>query len=186
MGRTILIVSLSLTISNVLAGEIDLGASTGRAGRKESCTVFTHVGTNGQTCDSNGRSWTGFAGYHLDKTWGVEVGYNKFNTLSDGQGMGAEYRRNAWDALGTVRLPIGEKLYPYLKAGAYHAEAKLEAPMSSMTDKNNGLAFGGGLELDFVAHFGVRAEWMRFRNVGGANTTKSDIYLGTVGLLVKF
>ena len=187
------LVGLALAaVSTAAAAEVYDGGSVGRAGRKESCKVFTQVGAPGDLCNSSGTAWRLELGWQLNRIFGIEAGHANFNDLSDQKGLGATYKRDAWDVVGIARVPVGETFYPYGKVGGYRAESKLDWGGSAtsaalhVSDKNNGFTFGIGLQWDVIAHVGLRAEWQRYRRVGGSNTTTSDVDVGTLGLLWRF
>jgi OOP family OmpA-OmpF porin len=170
-----------------------VGASAGQAKYKGAC--------NGSpvSCKDHDTAWKLFGGYQFNQNFGAEVGYTdlgkaKLNGITSGVSVDASLAATAWELLGVGTLPLGQGFGLYGKAGLYRAETKLSATAaipgfsasSSGKDKNSDLTFGFGGRYDITKAIGARAEWQRYRKVGGNNTDKGDINVLSVGLLFSF
>jgi opacity protein-like surface antigen len=90
--------------------------------------------------------------------------------------------------------PFGQGFGLYGKVGLYRAETKTSGSgalagfttAASSKHTNSNLTFGLGGRYDFTKVIGARAEWQRYRNVGGGSTAKDDIDVFSVGLLFNF
>ena len=98
----------------------------------------------------------------------------------------ANIKASAAELVGLGAYPFANRFSVYAKVGAYHAEAKRNPPLAGLEikDRNTDLTFGLGAQYDVTREAGVRAEWQRYKNVGGDDTGgKYDIDVISIGLI---
>jgi len=68
------------------------------------------------------------------------------------------------------------------------ASATLGGLSASASDKDTSthLTFGLGAAFDINRNFGVRAEYQKYKDMGGSNVGKSDVDVLSIGLLYRF
>ncbi|HZD20493.1 MAG TPA: outer membrane beta-barrel protein, partial [Burkholderiales bacterium] len=57
---------------------------------------------------------------------------------------------------------------------------------SSDKDTTTDLTFGLGAAFDINRNFGVRAEYQKYKDMGGSNVGKSDVDAMSIGVLYRF
>ncbi len=106
--------------------------------------------------------------------------------------MSGNIKASAAELVGLAAYPVASQFSLYGKLGAYRAEAKLSASLAglgsgSLKDRTTDLTFGFGARYDVTREAGVRAEWQRYKNVGGDDTGgKYDIDVISIGLIWRF
>jgi OOP family OmpA-OmpF porin len=161
-----------------------LGASVGQSKAKVAdCAGFS-------SCDTKAAAFGILGGYQISRNFAAELGYHDFGRVTLSGPGSANIKANAAELVGLGAYPFANRFSVYGKLGAYHAEAKLSAPGSgsaSLKDRNTDLTFGFGAQYDVTREAGVRAEWQRYKNVGGDDTGgKHDIDVISVGLIWRF
>ncbi|HUQ75354.1 MAG TPA: porin family protein [Burkholderiales bacterium] len=129
-------------------------------------------------------AWRVFGGYQINRNFAAEIGYHNLGEVNFVQGQ-----RNAkvWELVGIGAFPVATNLSVYGKLGAYYAKSELQsAVVPSGDDTQGGLTYGFGAQYDFTQQMGVRAEWQRYDQVGGARTGETDIDVMNVSLLYRF
>jgi OOP family OmpA-OmpF porin len=164
-----------------------LGAGIGRAKARDACEGV--AGTF--SCDDKDTAWRIFGGYQLNRYFAAELGYTDLGTSSaSGPGASASIDAKAWELSGLGMIPIVGGLSAYGKLGVYYGDVKssatLGAASTSTSDNNTDLTFGLGAQYDFTRNLGLRAEWQRYKDMGGDSTGKSDFDAMTVGVLYRF
>ena len=85
--------------------------------------------------------------------------------------------------VGLGRFPIGERLAPYLKLGAYRSKSR----GGGRDETQNDLTYGAGVEYLISPGIGVRGEWQRYRDIGGGAIGQvADLDVYSVGLIYRF
>jgi len=150
------------------------GASVGYAQAKNGCLGFLSGG--GRACDDNDLEWGLLAGYQINRYFGAEAAYRDLGKVRATSASSSEFTHAAvWDLTAVGIVPIEERFSAYGKFGAYLAT--LDASARDIADhRNSGLTYGAGLQWDFRAGYGLRAQWQRYRNVGGGDTFGTNHY----------
>jgi OmpA-OmpF porin, OOP family len=176
---------------------IYLGGSLGYAQYKDTCKNLVVA------CDDHDTAWRFFAGYQFNRNWSAEFGYGD---LGDATGQGVtnlgtagQFKRQSYafdlSALGTVRIAGGLGVFGRL--GLYMARTTFDSEIPPTVDSheagtNSGFTYGAGLSY-MLGHFGLRAEWQRYANIGGHSTGTLENGSGTdqvdafsLGALLRF
>jgi len=160
------------------------GASVGQSKAKVAdCAGFS-------SCDTKAAAFGILGGYQINRNFAAELGYHDFGRVTLSGPGSANIKANAADLVGLAAYPFANRFSVYAKLGAYRAESKLSAPGSgsaSLKDRNTDLTFGLGAQYEVTREAGVRAEWQRYKSVGGDDTGgKSDIDVISIGLIWRF
>jgi OOP family OmpA-OmpF porin len=161
-----------------------VGASVGQSRAKVAdCAGFS-------SCDTKAAAFGILGGYQINRNFAAELGYHDFGRVTLSGPGSANIKANAAEFVGLGAYPFANRFSVYGKLGAYHAESKLSPPGSgsvSLKDRNTDLTFGFGAQYDVTREAGVRAEWQRYKNVGGDDTGgKHDIDVISIGLIWRF
>lgn len=153
-----------------------VGASVGQGEQKFDCA-------SGTTCDRKDTAWRLFGGYRFHPNFSAELGYA---TLGSAKFGSADVETNAWDLSGLGAFPLGNQFSLFGRLGAYHATTDVSGAGSASEDKN-GLTYGLGAQFDLNRNLGLRAEWQRYRKVGGGDLgQEANADLLSVGALWHF
>src|SRR5712691_4332545 len=163
-----------------------VGASVGQSKAKVAdCAGFS-------SCDTKAAAFGILGGYQINRNFAAELGYHDFGRVTLSGPGSANIKANAAELVGLGTYPFANRFSVYGKLGAYHAESKASASIAglgsgSLKDRNTDLTFGLGAQYDVTREAGVRAEWQRYKNVGGDDTGgKSDIDVISIGLIWRF
>ena len=164
-----------------------LGASVGQSkARHVNCAGF-------DSCDSKAAAFGILGGYQINRNFAAELGYHDFGRVTfSAPGVSGNIKASAAELVGLGAYPFANRFSVYGKLGAYRAEAKLSASLAglgsgSLKDRTTDLTFGFGARYDVTRETGVRAEWQRYKNVGGDDTGgKYDIDVISIGLIWRF
>jgi len=164
-----------------------LGASVGQSkARHVDCAGF-------DSCDSKAAAFGILGGYQINRNFAAELGYHDFGRVTfSAPGVSGNIKASAAELVGLGAYPFANRFSVYGKLGAYRAEAKLSASLAgsgsgSLKDRTTDLTFGFGARYDVTRETGVRAEWQRYKNVGGDDTGgKYDIDVISIGLIWRF
>ena len=170
-----------------------VGASVGEAKFKSACDGVP------VSCKDHDTAWKLFGGYQFNKNFGAELGYAdmgkaKANGIVSGVAVDVSDAVTAWDLVGVGTWPLAQGFGVYGKVGFYRAETKTSgsgalagfATTTGSKHSNSDLTFGLGGRYDFTKAIGAKAEWQRYRKVGGDSTGKDNIDVFSVGLLFSF
>lgn len=179
-------------------GNLYLGASLGQSKAKDACE-----GAN-ISCDDKDTAWRLFAGYQFNRNLAIEAGYADLgkSTASATEfvpGIGtiradAKFEASAWDLAAVGILPLASQFSIYGKLGIYYGEVKasgtgtagaLVVPVSAK-DTTTDLTFAFGAGFDITRNFGLRAEYQKYKDMGGNDTGKSDVDVLSIGVLYRF
>jgi hypothetical protein len=170
-------------------GGLLLGGSLGRAQAKEdACSLDI----NTYSCDRTGKiAYSGFVALMVNRYFGMEVGYHDLGTLVE--------QNNATPQHAAVKTKLGEFVfvaaYPWLdrvsiyaKGGGYYARSTLTSDfLAPAQSKARQWTYGGGISWDVFRYAGLRLEYQRYNNVGGAEVGfHTDVELASVGAYLKF
>ncbi len=164
-----------------------LGASVGQSkARHVNCAGF-------DSCDTKAAAFGILGGYQINRNFAAELGYHDFGRVTfSAPGVSGNIKASAAELVGLAAYPVASQFSLYGKLGAYRAEAKLSASLAglgsgSLKDRTTDLTFGFGARYDVTRETGVRAEWQRYKNVGGDDTGgKYDIDVISIGLIWRF
>jgi|SRR5690242_4024603 OmpA-OmpF porin, OOP family len=161
------------------ANSLYLGLNVGQAQWRPGCPAGV------ASCDDTNTSLGVFAGYQINRIFSAEAGYTNLGKVTFG---GASIKGDAWEASGVAMLALGnpfpEPLRLYARLGAYRANLKGNAGTGKET--NSELTYGAGVQYEVTPKIAMRAEWQRYRSVGGGDLPRSDIDLWRVGALWRF
>jgi opacity protein-like surface antigen len=158
------------------------GLLFGRSEAKAGCIGIISGGA--RQCDAVDLALGIFGGYQLHRNYGAEIGYTnlgkvKANSTGPGSASSQNVQNNTWDAavVGFLPLhqilPLERGLSAFARLGGYRAT--LSTSERGVPDHANyGFAYGGGLQFDFGPKIGGRAQWQRYRNVGGGEYLKNN------------
>ena len=165
-----------------------LGASVGQSkARHVDCASFSF-----SNCDSKAATFGILGGYQVNRNFAAELGYHDFGRVTFSGPGSANIKASAAELVGLGAYPFANPFSVYGKLGAYRAESRISASLAglgsgSLKDRNTDLTFGFGVRCDMTREAGVRAEWQRYKSVGGDDTGgKSDIDVITIGLIWRF
>ena len=164
-----------------------VGASVGQSKAKVAdCAGFS-------SCDTKAAAFGILGGYQINRNFAAELGHHDFGRVTfSAPGVSGNIKASAAELVGLASYPFAKQFSVYGKLGAYHAEAKLSASQAGLEsvspkDRNTDLTFGFGAQYDVTREAGVRAEWQRYKNVGGDDTGgKYDIDVISIGLIWRF
>jgi len=151
------------------------GALFGRAEAKKGCIGIISGG--GRDCDPTDIALGLFAGIQLHRYYGAELGYTNLgkvraNNRGPGSSSSQNTQNNTWDAVAVAYLPLHNVLplerglSAFARLGGYHAT--LSTSERGVPDHSNfGWTYGAGLQFDFSRKVALRAQWQRYKNVGG-------------------
>src|SRR6185295_15158214 len=190
----ILVAVAGLTVSaQALAegGGFLLGGSLGRAQAKEDACFLD---TSTFSCDRTGKvAYSVFAGLMMNKYFGVEVGYHDLGTLVeqvDATASRATVKTKLSEFVFIAAYPWLDRVSIYAKGGGYYARSTLTSDVPSMApaqSKARQYTYGGGVSWDVFRHSGLRLEYQRYNNIGGAEVGfHTDVELVSVGAYFKF
>jgi|1185.fasta_scaffold19483_2 OOP family OmpA-OmpF porin len=134
------------------------------------------VGINGD----DETAWRLLVGYQANRNFALELGYHD---LGKHNIAGFPLESDAVEVLGVGRLPLNEQAALYAKLGGYRSTSKGGGANERQLD----LTFGGGFEYALSQTLAARAEWQRYRAMGGGaigQTADLDVY--SVGAIYRF
>jgi OmpA-OmpF porin, OOP family len=153
-----------------------VGASVGQAEFDTDCVA-------GFSCDDNDTSFKIFTGGRIRNVFGVELAYVDMGEIERAGGT-TEARGVNLSAVGY--LPLNERFSFFGKVGTTYGwtDTSAAAGFDSGEEKDFGLSYGVGLNVELVNQWAARAEWER-HNFEFAQDD-DDIDLFTVGVSYKF
>ncbi len=134
-------------------------------------------------CDDKDTAWRIFGGYQFDRHFSAELGYHDFGKAGF---TGGDIKANAWELVGIAAWPINEQFSIYGKAGGFRGETK-DSGLAGRKETNSDFTYGAGVQYDVTRNVGLRAEWQRYQNLGGASLGGGrDVDVFGVGILWRF
>ena len=125
-------------------------------------------------------AWRLLAGYQANRNFALELGYHD---LGKHNIAGFPLESDAVEVLGVGRLPLNEQAALYGKLGGYRSTSKGGGANEQQVD----ITFGAGFEYALSTNIAARAEWQRYRAMGGGaigQTSDMDVY--SVGAIYRF
>ena len=166
-----------------------LGGSLGRAQAKEDACF---LGTTTFSCDRTGKvAYSVFAGLMMNKYFGVEVGYHDLGTLveqADATPLRTTVKTKLSEFVFIAAYPWLDRVSIYAKGGGYYARSTLTSDnLAPAQSKARQYTYGAGVSWDVFRHSGLRLEYQRYNNIGGAEVGfHTDVELVSVGAYFKF
>ena len=125
-------------------------------------------------------AWKISAGYQLNRTLSIEVGYTNLGEVSDTVlGVPVSAEATAWEVIGVGKFPLANQFSVYGLVGIAMAEVEARAGGVTVSDDSTELTFGVGGQFDFSRNVAMRAQWQRY----GAD---EDVDVISLGVLFKF
>ena len=160
-----------------------VGASAGVVQYQTACD--NRIGV----CDDKDGGFRGYLGYQVNRWFGVEGAYANLGSvkLTEPGISDTETRTEGFDLLAVFTIPLGERFSLLGKAGAYRMRADTENRVANTStgETSAGFAYGLGLGYD-IGKLGIRGEFLRYDNVGGARVGEDSLFLLSLGLLFRF
>jgi len=160
---------LSLAVAAPAMAQYGLGEEPG----------FYAGGTLGINSDDES-AWRALLGYQANRNFALELGYHD---LGKHNIAGFPLESSAVEVLGVGRLPLNEQAALYGKLGGYRSTSKGGGANERQVD----ITFGVGFEYALSQNVAARAEWQRYRAMGGGaigQTSDLDVY--SVGAIYRF
>ena len=148
-------------------------------------------------CDDKDTGWRAFGGYQFSRYVAAELGFADLGAATGngplagvGQGSFQLEVKEVFDLTAVFLFPVSSNLSGLARAGMYRARTTLDVQVTGFPDThdaetNSGFSYGAGAELR-LGPLGVRAEWQRYENVGGASTGEDDLDVFSIGVIVRF
>lgn len=144
-------------------------------------------------CDDKDGGGRGFIGYQFNKYWALEGAYANLGaaklagTGNTGLPVQGELEVEGFDLLAVATVPLTTRLSFLGKVGAYRMRANFKEVTSGTNtgETSAGFAYGLGLGYD-LGKLGIRGEFLRYENVGGARVGEDSLFLLSLGLLFRF
>ena len=140
---------------------------------------FYAGGTLGINSDDE-TTWRALLGYQANRNFALECGYPD---LGKHIIAGFPLESTAVELVGVGRLPLNEQAALYGKLGGYRSTSKGGGANERQVD----ITFGAGFEYALSNNIAARAEWQRYRAIGGGaigQTADMDVY--SIGALYRF
>lgn len=160
-----------------------VGGSLGQSTVSDGCGVVAA----GVACDETSTAWKAVAGYQIGRNFAVEAGYSRLSDRDSGSAGGASRTKsNALEAVVIGGNPLTANFGIYGKFGLYNARTKMTSAAGSASESASNLTFGLGARYDISKPVALRAEWQRYKHVGGDSIGTSDITVLSLGAIYKF
>ena len=150
-----------------------------QSARDEDTPHFYGGGSVGRN-DNSEFSWSLFGGYQASRWLGVEFGYRDLGRQTVG---GTTADASAWELLGIGRLPLFDRFSAYGKLGGYLGRTH----GGGINENNTDLTYGVGLEYGLTRNIAARAEWQKYRDLGGGGFgAKNDLDVASLAVIYRF
>jgi OmpA-OmpF porin, OOP family len=170
-----------------------LGGSIGYNTYEESCRDRT------VPCDNDDTAGRLFAGYQFTRWFALEAGYADFGKLTlsgndpaSGVPVRAEAHASGFDLIASISFNVVNNLYLSGKAGLYRIRVSSESdvnatgPNAVAGETSSGFVYGLGAEYVIGRRVGLRAEFLRYDNIGGQRSGLDNALVYSLGLLWRF
>lgn len=170
-----------------------VGVSGGESDADDLCDELTDALFSG-SCDDTDTAWKVFAGYQLDRNWGVEAYYIDFGTFdASGSVLGVpasgEGELYGVGASILVSLPIDDKFSVFGKLGFIYYDLDIDGTNFSIDDGGEGYMYGFGARFSFNERVAIQVEWERFPDIGDDISElggESDVQFLSAGIVLSF
>jgi OmpA-OmpF porin, OOP family len=139
-------------------------------------------------CDDKDGGFRGFVGYQFNKYFALEGAYANMGSVKlSGPAVDTETKTEGFDLLGVFTIPLTDRFSLLGKAGAYRMRAATEDASNGVNtgETSAGFAYGVGAGYD-MGKIGIRGEFLRYDNVGGARVGEDSLFFLNVGVLFRF
>ena len=174
----ILFTALSLASAPALSQDTGLyaGINFGQSKARDLCDGTLN-------CDDKDTAYSFFAGYQVNRNFGVEVGYanlGKFSASVPGISASGEATGFELSLVGT--LPIDQNLALYGKFGAFMWDVDVRGSVGgfgfSTSDDGTDITFAIGARYNFTRNVAGQVQWQRYEDI--------DIDVFGLGVLFRF
>jgi OmpA-OmpF porin, OOP family len=195
MRRDKLLIAAMLGAAVMAAPAVSLAQARGDTGWYVGASVgpskVKHVDCAGfNSCDTKDAAFRILGGYQINRNFAAELGYHDLGQVTfSAPGVSGDIKTKAWELVGVGAYPFANQFSVYGKLGAYRARSKLSASLAGLgspKETSADLTFGLGAQYDLTREAGVRAEWQRYRGVGGDTAGESDVDAISIGLIWRF
>lgn len=148
----------------------------------------TYCDNRAGVCDDKDGGARVFLGYQFNKYVALEGAYAYMGSVNvAGPGVDTETKTEGFDLLGVFTIPLTDRFSLLGKAGAYRMRATTEDPLNGINtgETSAGFAYGVGVGYD-LGKLGIRGEFLRYDNVGGARVGEDSLFFLNVGVLFRF
>ena len=166
------------------------GASAGQADFSDPC------GNISGSCDDRAKGFKVYGGVQVTKNLGaeftyVDLGEASLSTTIDGVPIGAVGHVDGFSVVGIVSYPFSPQFDVFAKAGFFSWDLEIgvtvvDVEVDSINRSGADETYGFGARFKVNDHFGLRAEWEQFKDVGDTITGETDIKLLSVGGILYF
>jgi OOP family OmpA-OmpF porin len=169
-----------------------LGGSAGIVQYEHSCDFSPFP------CDDTDDGWRAFAGYRFNRYLSAELGFADLGEASSVGTVGGvpasrvKKVETVFDVSGLLSFGLVGGLDGFVRLGIFHARMTIDetnvfgpGTAQHIGDTNHGWTVGAGLQYN-LGFLGVRLEWQRYDDVGGAGVNQDNLDLFSAGLLLRF
>jgi opacity protein-like surface antigen len=129
----------------------------------------------------------------VNRYFGMEVGYHDLGTLVEQHDLAtqtqtASVKTKLSEFVFIAAYPWLDRVSIYAKGGGYYARSTLTSDfLAPAQSKARQYTYGAGVSWDIFRHSGVRLEYQRYNNIGGAEVGfHTDVELASFGAYFKF
>ena len=159
--------------------------------------------TSTSTVDDSDTAWKLFAGYRFNKNFALEGSYADLGNASldstvtapaAGTASGS-WEGKAWSFAALGILPVTEQFEVFGKVGVHYWDVDFSVTATeggadaagSWSDSGTNWLYGLGASYSLTKNIAVRADWVRYQDVGGEGETgQSDVDMWTLGIQYQF
>jgi outer membrane protein with beta-barrel domain len=164
-----------------------IGAGGGLSNFSNGCLQLVAPGA---ACDDGASTWRAFFGYQFNSYLGYEFGYADLGKMKQTVG-GAEvatFKTTVIDAFLVATIPASQWLGFFGKVGFYSSDLDRTIVGVGTTSVSGGdMTYGFGAKLNLTKNISLRAERLRYLNVGDETLTGSaDVTVDLISLAIQF
>lgn len=154
-----------------------LGASIGTTTTDKFCNELS-------ACDNGDKRWKAFAGVRMNDNIVLEAGYVDFGEQSGTTTTGdVNQHASAFTTAAVASISMNNQIELFGKGGVARWALKQTENNTTVEDTGTDVLVGVGADYNLGNNMGVRAEWERFKDVGGAAAHANDIDLLSLGFM---
>lgn len=164
-----------------------IGAGGGRSQFSDGCLQLVAAGA---ACDDGATTWRAFLGYQFNTYFGYEIGYADFGKMKQTVGGvdAATFETTAIDAVIVATLPVSQSFALFGKFGYFSWDLDRTIVGVGTTKASGGdMTYGFGVKYNLTKNISLRAERLRYLNVGDETLTGSaDVIVDLLTLAIRF
>lgn len=164
-----------------------IGAGGGRSHFNDGCLQPVAPGA---ACDDGASTWRAFFGYQFNAYLGYEIGYADFGKMKQSVGgvEVATFETTAIDAVLVANIPVSQSFAFFGKVGYFSWDLDRDIAGVGTTSVSGGdMTYGFGVKYNLTKNISLRAERLRYLNVGDENLTGSaDVTVDLLSLAIRF